>query len=567
MAVWTRDLSVTYAGLTIGGSSAYHWLFDRHRVYGSYDEIGFEGRVLVRGATAAEFATKCAELEAAFTTPNGTLTISQESQTLKSFGHSASTGMLGRPSFRKVGGPEDSGRARLYEVRVVAQRPADASGKAGLRVAQFALETTFFGSRSYRVSGTYTAIGGTDARDKYEAAIGALLTSLEGDLTGDWQRMESSVRWDDENKIATFDQVGVEIGLRDGRYSISSDETGLRAYTVSGTYTANDGQGQTAAAAFLASIGDVLDDLEAGLGGEFERGPVRYEYDQGEKLCRFDCVGLELRFNQASGVLNHPAITGQRLFVARRETAPGDAADARRPIELLVSYEASIVRSETEDLKSLWDSTIKPYLVDHARTIAVGGQAALLEVDPVFDHPRNRISAALLIQVYDGGTILSHSVETEDDSTTGVALAEVYAEDGLAAVEFDAPIIRVRIITETIMRLGAAGGGSAAAPLLGGKPADGGQAGAAGSGSDPKPPGVGKGEAGYRLLRTIRTARPERRGLNELAVDVVVERFVHILRYRNPVGSKGGGQAGGGQGGKITGDSGDGRVETVGGAA
>ena len=64
-------------------------------------------------------------------------------------------------------------------------------------------------------------------------------------------------------------------------------------------------------------------------------------------------------------------------------------------------------------------------------------------------------------------------------------------------------------------------------------------------------PGVGAKEAGYRLLETTQISRPERRGLDELGVDVVTERFVHVLQYRNPSNGKGGG-----------GSSGDGRIES-----
>ena len=86
----TRELGVTYAGVTLGGTSDTNLLFDRHEVRGGYETIGFTGRVLVRADTEAAFATACATLEAAFSTPNGTLVIAQGSATMKSFGHSGS---------------------------------------------------------------------------------------------------------------------------------------------------------------------------------------------------------------------------------------------------------------------------------------------------------------------------------------------------------------------------------------------------------------------------------------------------------------------------------------------
>lgn len=300
-ATVTRELTVTYAGLSIGGTSDTHLLFDSHEVRGGYETIGFTGRVLVCGSSEADFATNCASLETAFQTPNGTLVIQINSTSLKSFGHSGSTGFLGRPSYRKIGGKEDTGRSRLYEVRVDAQRPADLSGKNGLRVAEISVKTNFFASRSYRVSGTYTAISSTSARAQYAAQVGTLLTSIESDLAGSpgtWLRLDADVRYDDTNKIATFTQDAVETGLRDGSYSLSTSQTGLRSYRITGTYTAVGGT--SASASYSSSIGALLDNVEALFGGSgWLRGASSYTIDQGDKLCRFEYAAIETGLRDA----------------------------------------------------------------------------------------------------------------------------------------------------------------------------------------------------------------------------------------------------------------------------
>lgn len=631
-APFTRDLSITYAGVTIGGSDEYNLLFDTHRVFGSYEEIGVEARVLVRGSTAAEFATKCAALETAFQTPNGTLVISQESQTLRSLGHSANTGFLGRPSFSKVGGPEDTGRSRLYNVAVRAKRPADLSGKSGLQIAEFELQTSFFSVRTYRVTGTFTALSSTAAKAQYESAIAAFLTTLETSLTGNWQRMAKSVRWDDENKVATFTQEGFEEGLREGSYQIFTTQTGLRSYRVEGTYTATAASGG-AQASYAAAIGTLLTTFETGLTGTWLRGASTTQRDQADKLVRFsyeavetglrDAVysadaepsgrrryrvsgkyekagatgatatyaaaiaavlttwegtlggtwervqsryavdqtdtvidfewnGLEVIYNQASGALDSAAIKNPQMVVVRRSVAPGDYVGTKRPTDLVVTYDASIDKSVTQDLKGLWDGTIKPWLVQHARALANSAQAALIEVDPGFDYASNTIRATLVVQTYEA-TVLAHVVETEDRTITGVALVGVWSGDPDEFAEFQGQRVRLRTITEEITRLG-----SPSAPALGSGTAADGRIDAGGGsgltserGSGATLPGVGAKEAGYRLLETTQISRPERRGLDELGVDVVTERFVHVLQYRNPSNGKGGG-----------GSSGDGRIES-----
>lgn len=634
-APFTRDLSISYAGVTIGGSDEYNLLFDNHRVFGDYETIGVEARVLVRGSTAAEFATKCAALETAFTTPNGTLVISLESQALRSLSHSGSTGFLGRPAFRKVGGPEDTGRSRLYEVRVVAQRPADLSGKSGLRVAEFELQTSFFSVRTYRVTGTYTATTGQSAaKAQYEAAISTFLGTLETALTGNWQRMAKSVRWDDENKVATFTQEGYEEGLREGSYQIFTTQTGLRSYRVEGTYSATAATGGAqasyaaaigtlltnfetgltgtwlrgasttqrdqadklvrfsyeavetglrdavyaadaepsgrrryrvsgkyekvsstgATATYTAAIAGVLTTWESALGGTWERLQSRYVVDQTDTVIDFEWVGLEVIYNQASGALDNAAIKNPQMVVVRRSVAPGDFVGTKRPTDLVVTYNAAIDKSVTQDLSGLWDGTIKPWLVSHARALANSAQAALLESDPGFDYATNTINATLVVQTYEA-TIFSHVVQTEDRIITGVSLVGVWSGDPDEYAEFAGQRVRLRTITEEVARLGAPTPSLFGAPAAGGGSIDAGGSGGSGltgdRGTGGTLPGVGAKEAGYRLLETTQISQPERRGLDDLGVDVVSERFVHVLQYRNPSGGKGGG-----------GSRGDGRIES-----
>lgn len=535
MPAVTRELSVTYAGVTLGGTSDTNLLFDRHRVFGGYETVGFEGRVVVRASTEAAFATACAALETAFSTPNGTLVVTQGSQTMKSFGHSANTGFLGRPEWSKVGGAEDTGRSRLYQVRVVAQRAADAN--SGLRIAEFELRTSFAGTRSYRASGTYTALSGSTAKAKFDAEIAALLTTFEGTATGNWTRLDQSVRWDDQNKIATWSYEGVEQGLRDARYEITQAETGLRTYRLTGSYprTAAD----TATTVFAGAIAGVQTALETALTGTWERGPVRYSYDQADKLCAFEVVAEEVGFYQAAGVLNNAAIKGQRLLVARRRLAPGDVDDATRPLELVVSYEASVARSETTDLKGLYSSTIRPWLIQHAIDVSEASQAALLEDTPVFNYPANRISASLLLQVFGASSVLGHTVVTEDYTFLGRVLVGVWSDDEDEHEEFKGKRKKVRTITEEITRI-AGGAGDAGGPVLGG-------AAVGGADDTGRAPDVEAQSPGYRLLETTRRAAQVRRGVPEYGVVVTIESFLHVLQYRTPAAAGGSG-AGGGSG-------------------
>lgn len=602
-ATVTRELSVSYAGLTIGGTSDTHMLFDTHEVRGGYETIGFTGRVLVCGSSEANFATNCASLETAFVTPNGTLTITQGSATMKSFGHSGSTGFLGRPSFRKIGGKEDTGRSRLYEVRVDAQRPADLSGNNGLRIAEISVKTNFFASRSYRVSGTYTAISSTSARAQYAANVGTFLTAIESDLAGSpgtWLRLDADVRYDDKNKVATFTQDAVETGLRDGAYSLQTSQTGLRSYRVTGTYTAVSGTGATAT--YTANISALLTAFEGGLTGTWLRGTSSYSVDQGDKLIRFEAnaietglreavysvitlptgareytltgqyekvsstgalatfnssyaavlttwesaltgtwerqppqhrqdqtdtiltftaVGRELIFNQSAGTLDNTTLRNTKIRIRRVSSAPGDSsATVIRPIRLTVGFDTDVVKSVTQDLKSTWTSTALPHLIATAQTAAGATGIALLDESPEFDYTGNRISGSITVEAY-VGALLAYECETEDDEQTGIMLAPVYSGDPDEYEEFQLQRMRMRTITARMLTYGW---------------------------DSPTPPDIAP-EAGYVRLRSVPRRKHLLLGLSGYQAAVTLTTWTDQQQYRKP---------------RAAGSSGDGRIATGG---
>lgn len=609
MPAVTRELSITYAGVTLGGTSDNYLLFGTYTLWGSETEIGFRGRVMCRSSSESDFASKRASLEAAFQTRDGTLVVTQGSATMRTFGATANTGFHGRPTWRKVGGPEDSGRACLYEVSVTATRPADHSGGNGLRVARIELITKFFGAREYRVSGTYTALSSNTARQQYNASVGSFLTSLETDLTGSWARMDATVTWDDRNKLAEFSQVAyeeglrdaeyslemtlnglrsyrvtgqvaadgstdtaaalytanldtwldafetaltgtwmrgaarwrrdgankmlvfeqeaVEVGARDVRYATETDPSGIRSYVVSGFYTANGGTG--ALASFNAGIGALLSAFETLLTGTFESEVTATDVDQADKTCRFEVRGRELIANQSQGVLDNTSIKAQRIAVFRSKRAPGDLPDATRPAEVTVAYEASIAK--TVALAAFYESTIRPFLIEHARTVAGAIAMALIEERPGLDIAASRISASLTFNAFDAA-ILQHGMVQEDDETSGVELVPVWSKDPDEWEEMDGRAVKLRKFTEAIVTLGAL---------------------------PPSPvQSAGANAKGYRLLRTVVTFEERRQGSLDVGATILMAQRVHILQYRNPSQRKGGG-AGSSSARR------DGRIETPGG--
>ncbi len=210
----TRELSIAYAGVTIGGTSAAFLLDAQpapYRIDHAYNQSTLEAHVTVLGTSESDFKAQCLALETACRTINGVLVITQGSQSW-TYSHAANTGILMRPSCRKIGDhKKDTGRSRLYHVSWTWQNPADASGKGGLREGRFEVQTAATGRRSYALSGTYTALSGSASETVFTAAISTLLGVYESALGGTWERGAKTTAKDDEDKILTFTVTGTEV--------------------------------------------------------------------------------------------------------------------------------------------------------------------------------------------------------------------------------------------------------------------------------------------------------------------------------------------------------------------
>ena len=212
MPAITRELSITYAGVTLGGTSDFYLLDGPYRLRDSYQSGRVECEVVCRSTSESDFNTKIAALEAAFRTPNGALVVTLGSETLTTWSHSANTGTLARPTIEKVGDEAvDSGRARRYRIAVEVQRPATLSGKDGLREAEVSVVRSPSDLKTMTIAGTYTALSSNSAVTQLEASIAALQTTIEGALTGTYKRLPITYARDDEDKLVRFSAVSEQL--------------------------------------------------------------------------------------------------------------------------------------------------------------------------------------------------------------------------------------------------------------------------------------------------------------------------------------------------------------------
>lgn len=211
MPAVTREMSIVYAGFTVGGSSSSYLLNGKYRQQRAYDRSSIAFDVTVVDSTEAGFASACAALEAAYRTPRGALQVILGGSNLINLSHTGNTGYNAAPLAAKEGAGSDTGRSRKYNVTIEWSEPADLSGQSGRR--ESSVERTFDPSRkgTIAIAGTYTALGGNSAQAQYEASSAAFFSSVTSGFGGTWEKVSERTSRDDANKELAFNVVFEEI--------------------------------------------------------------------------------------------------------------------------------------------------------------------------------------------------------------------------------------------------------------------------------------------------------------------------------------------------------------------
>ena len=267
--------SITYAGLTIGGSSEYYLLHCGEgeapmRLSLNNAVFTLSAFVICRGSTVAEFTTKANALEAAWRTLAGDLSYTFGASTT-SFSQSANTGMNAEPSIEKVGSLKfDSDRSRLYQVSVRLKLPADAAGKNGLRQGTIEIRTEPGNGRvTATIAGVVTALSSASAYAQTGTCITAMVSELVTALSLTMQPVDPKwIKYDDRNKEATFVHTLREIlyaessGGLDHASITTSQFVIERAETYPGDHNGN-GPPARLVAVYSADVVKAITDLPA----------------------------------------------------------------------------------------------------------------------------------------------------------------------------------------------------------------------------------------------------------------------------------------------------------------
>lgn len=379
-ATITRDLSITYGTLTIGGSTEFY-------VFGGWShDVDYEGatlscQVVVQADTESAFQSACDTFEDGIRQIDVDLSLSYGGATAHiDYSHSSNTGMLSRASASVAAGLLQTKLMRVYDVEFSVTLPADEDSAGGLRSHSVEITRNGNGLAMVVVSGEYTATG-------------------------------------DQSASANFANV----------------TTGGEAVTAA---------------------------ISGALSGTFESVSNLHTYDRRNKVLSFRIVHAEIGYRQSTASTDIPAIKNQRISVTREVSAPGDLSDARRLIQLAVSFSCEVDKSVTTGLQSLWDGTIRTNVIDTVRTIA-GTTVALIDEAPLFDLGNNSVRASLMFLARGESSVLRHEITTTIDESASERYVPLHDGDPFSRALFfgDGQILRITDETKLTFAGGVGGTG------------------------------------------------------------------------------------------------------------
>lgn len=204
----TSALSISYGGLTIGGSSPYR-INGPHVFEIANERVRVTADVVVLANDQAQLAQRCQVLETAMRARQGSLGIALGSAT---WAFPSGSGLLNATaSARKSGNPQiDRGVSRGYTITVEGELPA--GDRRGLRSLSTSIDYTDARQRTVSMQGTYTSLG-RGARAQYassfESEARTILDSI--DSSASWQLIGERVTPDTFDHFCTFAQDWQEV--------------------------------------------------------------------------------------------------------------------------------------------------------------------------------------------------------------------------------------------------------------------------------------------------------------------------------------------------------------------
>ena len=245
-------------------------------------------------------------------------------------------------------------------------------------------------------------------------------------------------------------------GMRDSSVEVSYTPERIRIVTLSGTFT---GVGASSArTVYEAQIDGYAAGILTGLGitavnSEIDSEP-QVTSDLNDDTCTYTRVYRELIFSQAGSTLDDSDLVRQRLTITRRQEGPGDTLTAERLATLDLSYDVSVDKDQTTELRNKY-AEIRDWLLTQVQNTLDGGQFAVTMEEPRYDYDENRISVRwTVVGQPDGEIVIENRVTTEDDDDLGIEILPVWSGRATDAYTWNGPRVIIRSVRQSQKRVG-----------------------------------------------------------------------------------------------------------------
>lgn len=339
------------------------------------------------------------------------------------------------------------------------------------------------------------------------------------------------------------------------RLTIGSN--GVRTITLRGVYTALSGNG--AKAQYDSAVATYASGVISALGGgaTYELLSEDVQPDDEDKRLDFSRVYRELIADQSQAGRDHAALKGATMRVRPARVAPGDSdTTASRLGEISVSYRAAVDKTQSTDLKGLWDGTILPHIAQRVRTLSGASSLALVRSEPDFDPDTNTIQATMSWMGVLGGNLIESRTERTVTRGQSEFLVPVYNGDPLARDKYEIHLDKLLQVETRKLEVGSAGEDAVRGPVIP-QQGEGGEDPATGGweflDEDEAGPVEGEAPDGWEFLTAIESRRRLSIGVTEYQFEVLGSVRSALYQRANvvTVTDIGGGGGGGGSGGTV----------------
>jgi hypothetical protein len=243
-------------------------------------------------------------------------------------------------------------------------------------------------------------------------------------------------------------------GRRDSSVTIDYTPSRKKTVTVSGVWTAAPSSG-TGYSNYSAQIGSFCSSALGTVGGTFELVGENAKWDDANKVVIFSRVYREIVSNQGNS-LDDAAIVEHSIIFRRLTSRPGDTRPGTKRLEgIAISWSSSVDKTNTTDLESVYQGTIRPYVVQKARTLFGLSAVAIVDESHDCDLNENKIIADIQIMATTSGTDYIESREsTRYVEQGGTVFTNAWAGNIYSKWVDQGHGSRQRIVERTYRRLG-----------------------------------------------------------------------------------------------------------------